>query len=258
MIKIKNIRDAGSLFHYAHFICDCLFPEIVNDIFNYKKVFRKKNIDQTLGNFKDIYEEVMNNESIEIPEQEFNMMPGEPTILNPKGSYCDTVNINKFRDFIFARFSINPLVYDLNSQDIVLIKRGGRKELINDPDLLKINTNVRTGKERREINGIENIESALRAKYNERFISVFLEEQSFREQIKLFNNAKLIIMAHGAGMSNMFFCKSGTTLLEVTCNTDFHFFNVIAQKLGLNHIKIRRNDPNIILGHIENITKVDS
>jgi hypothetical protein len=34
MIKIKNIRDGGSLFHYAHFICDCLFPEIINEIYS--------------------------------------------------------------------------------------------------------------------------------------------------------------------------------------------------------------------------------
>ena len=48
MIKIKNIRNAGSLFHYAHFIIDCLFPEIINNVYNYKEVIREKNIDQTL------------------------------------------------------------------------------------------------------------------------------------------------------------------------------------------------------------------
>lgn len=29
MIRIKNNRKEGSLFHYAHFICDCLFSEII-------------------------------------------------------------------------------------------------------------------------------------------------------------------------------------------------------------------------------------
>lgn len=42
MIKIKNNRVDGSLFHYAHFICDCLFPEIICDIFNYDEVIREK------------------------------------------------------------------------------------------------------------------------------------------------------------------------------------------------------------------------
>ncbi|HBY67734.1 MAG TPA: hypothetical protein DEG69_08265, partial [Flavobacteriaceae bacterium] len=30
VIKIKNRRRKGHLFHFAHFLCDCLFPEIIN------------------------------------------------------------------------------------------------------------------------------------------------------------------------------------------------------------------------------------
>jgi hypothetical protein len=59
MIKVINNRNEGSLFHYAHFLCDCLFPEIINDIFKYNEVIREKNIHQTIGNFSKIYEEVM-------------------------------------------------------------------------------------------------------------------------------------------------------------------------------------------------------
>ena len=33
MIKIKNNRGEGSVFHYAHFICDWLFPKIISNIF---------------------------------------------------------------------------------------------------------------------------------------------------------------------------------------------------------------------------------
>ena len=45
MVKVINKRiTRGSLFHYAHFLCDCLFPEIINDIYSYKKVVREKNI----------------------------------------------------------------------------------------------------------------------------------------------------------------------------------------------------------------------
>ena len=44
MIKIKNVRQNGYMFHYAHFICDCLFPEVISNIFNYKEVVREKNM----------------------------------------------------------------------------------------------------------------------------------------------------------------------------------------------------------------------
>ena len=33
MIKIINKRKGGFLYHYAHFLCDCLFPEIINNIY---------------------------------------------------------------------------------------------------------------------------------------------------------------------------------------------------------------------------------
>jgi hypothetical protein len=47
MIKVINKRTKrGSLFHYAHFLCDCLFPEIINDIYSYKKVVREKILDK--------------------------------------------------------------------------------------------------------------------------------------------------------------------------------------------------------------------
>jgi len=46
MIWVKNNRREGSLFHYAHFICDCLFPEIINGVYKYDEVVRMKNLNQ--------------------------------------------------------------------------------------------------------------------------------------------------------------------------------------------------------------------
>jgi capsular polysaccharide biosynthesis protein len=52
----------------------------------------------------------------------------------------------------------------------------------------------------------------------------------------------MIICAHGAVMSNMFFCKEGTTIIEVTCDTNWVFFNEISKILNLNHIKCGKNN----------------
>ena len=51
MIKVYNKRDFGSLYHYAHFIMDCLFPEIQNEIYKYDKVYRIKNLSQNNWKF---------------------------------------------------------------------------------------------------------------------------------------------------------------------------------------------------------------
>jgi hypothetical protein len=50
-LRVINNRDDGSLFHYAHFLCDCLFPKIVNNYYTFDAIIRPKIIFQTLGNF---------------------------------------------------------------------------------------------------------------------------------------------------------------------------------------------------------------
>jgi hypothetical protein len=249
IINIINKRTMGSLFHYAHFICDCLYPEIINEIYKYEKVMRIKNIDQTLGNFVKLYEEIMKNNSIEIVEDDFYKLNVTPVILNPKESYEDFQYMNIFREYIFNRYNINHSVYIENYPEVILIKRGERIRLIDDDSLNSINTNITTGNERREIKEREMLEEYLKNKYSDKFKAIFLEEKTFEEQVKLFNNSKLIIMAHGACMSNMFFCKPGTTIIEVICNKSWDFFDVISNNLQLNHIKIEINEP----GHIINI-----
>lgn len=64
-----------------------------------------------------------------------------------------------------------------------------------------------------------------------------LEEMSMDEQIRLFNDAKVVVAPHGAGMSNITFCKPGTSIVEIFtpnwikdcywrisshCNLDYH------------------------------------
>jgi hypothetical protein len=132
MIKIKNNRKGGSLFHYAHFICDCLFPEIMCNIFKYKRVIREKNINQTIGNFYKIYTEVMMVYHIEVPTNLYNRLKIKKICYKNKEDYNNKIYFDKFRNFIFNRYNINNLEYDNNYPEVILIKRGDRINLIND------------------------------------------------------------------------------------------------------------------------------
>ena len=42
-----------------------------------------------------------------------------------------------------------------------------------------------------------------------------LSKLSFRQQIKIFNDSKIIAGAHGAGLTNLIFCKKDTKVLEI-------------------------------------------
>jgi len=253
----KNINDYektdnpyGNLFHYAHFICDCLFPEIMCDIFNYNEVIREKNIEQTIGNFNKIYEETLNLKNIELLKNDFNNLNIKTIIYKNKENYENRKSFDKFRNYIFKRYNINYIDYNNNYPEVILVKRGKRIELINDTYLKNINKNITTGSERREINEINKIEKYLQEKYKEKFKSLYFERISFKEQINYFNNAKIIICAHGAVMSNMFFCKEGTKIIEITCGKDYLFFNKISKILNLEHIKINENNYENILKYL--------
>jgi hypothetical protein len=251
MIKIINKRNEGSLFHYAHFICDCLFPEIINDIYKYEEVVRQKNINQTIGNFNKIYTEVLMIKNTELLQNDFDNLNIETVIYKKKEEYLNKLYFEKFRNFIFERYKINSLEYDEKYPKVILIKRYGRVELIDDEYLKNINNNVTTGKERREINNIDKVEEYLKNKYNDDFKSIHFEHISFEEQVKYFNNAKLIICAHGAVMSNMFFCKENTKIIEITCGSNWEFFNQIPKILNLKHIKCFKNQLNDVVNCIE-------
>ena len=256
MIKVKNNRITGNLFHYAHFLCDCLFVEIINDIYKYDVVIRENSFHQTLGIFDKIYNEVMTAENRELSKKDYNSLDIDIISYKNKEDYGDKINFKKFTDFIFSRYNINNLEYNTNYPDIILVKRGERMNLTNDDDYLsKKHTNYTNGKERREINNICRLETYLQNEYSDKFKSLYFENLDFEEQIKYFNNAKLIICAHGAVMSNMFFCKEQTYIIEVACGMKWGFFNTISKNLNLNHIICHQNNYNGIVDCIKkNIT----
>lgn len=50
------------------------------------------------------------------------------------------------------------------------------------------------------------------------FETVFAERLSFMEQVSLFSQAKIILGAHGAGLTNMLHAEPGATILEIHVN----------------------------------------
>jgi hypothetical protein len=164
---VNNKRNINTrLFHYAHFICDCLFPEIINELYKYDIIFRRKTIFQTIGNFSSIYEDVMQNKNIEIPLNIFAELHCKNINLDSKYDYIKNINhVNKFLLYIYKRYQIIPNLFYNNYPEVLLIKRGGRIDLIDDTELKILNKHTSTGKERREINNIDSLENYLNIKY---------------------------------------------------------------------------------------------
>ena len=190
----------------------------------------------------------------EINTEYFNNIKLSPIILRKKEFYGnDKKYFEIFRKYIFDIYNINPHIYNPLYSEVVLIKRGEKNTLLNDP-LLETQDFFKTnGRLRREIHDINHVDEYLLNKYADKYKSVFLEDLSFDEQIRIFNNAKMIVCAHGAGMSNMFFCKKNTVIVEVTCNTSWKFFDNISSNMNLRHYKCKENNCHTITQFIDSI-----
>ena len=217
MIKIISKRPDGCMFHYAHFLFDCLFSEVIHNVQNNKIVYREKNINQTIGNFCNIYEEVMNVKNIELKNEEFNKLNCE-TLTTTRFLNPSLNQINYFRDFIFNRYSITSDILNNEYPEVILIKRGCIEKLVDDEelnkDLDKLFQSKINGIQRREIIEIDKLEIFLQKKFIS-FKAVILEYLPFKEQIQYFKNAKVVIMVHGAAIINMLFSNKDTLFIEV-------------------------------------------
>jgi hypothetical protein len=252
MIKILNRRESGNLFHYAHFICDCLFPEIIAGIYKNKRIIREESISQTLGNFLPIYCIIMNCKCIEIELSLFDSVNAKLYINKAKEELTSPIYFDIFRKYMFNRFNINPDINYPKYPSVILIQRGKRVKLIRDESRELNNANYTNGSERREINNIEKVKIFMKHKYGNNFQTLILENIPFEQQIQYFNNAKLIVCAHGACMSNLFFCKKNTILYEITCGEVWTFFDIITKNLQIIHHKIKNNNSDVIIKRIHN------
>ena len=83
------------------------------------------------------------------------------------------------------------------------------------------------------------------------FEKVVLSELSFAEQKQLFYESRTIVSAHGAGLSNLIFCRSGTSIIELTPKGHQHMspFWTLSSYLGkCDYYLIRATLPDVDLG----------
>jgi len=94
--------------------------------------------------------------------------------------------------------------------------------------------------------GVVNDEELLGLLHAHGFTEVRLEELGLAEQIALFGHAEAIVAPHGAGLTNLIFCASGTLVVELIAegyNSDLYPRLGEARQLNYHHIECRAQDP---------------
>lgn len=215
-VKVINTRFAGALWHYYHFLIDCLHKE-----YNIaeKNIIRLDLPYQTIGTFDNIYKTIAKKKNIEYGEKKFENIYCKTKLiksLNTNGPF----SINFFNEF--CNYCIKHFFNkNYNKYEIILIERGTQKLKYNKENLNKYISqnislkNVKTGSERRSINNHNKLDIYLQNKFKNKYSNIILENTSIANQITLFNNAKIIIAQHGAALANLIFCKTNTKILEI-------------------------------------------
>lgn len=67
---------------------------------------------------------------------------------------------------------------------------------------------------------IENEEEVMVILEKYGFKKIYAETLSYQEQVAIFNKAKYVVAPHGAGLTNIFFMNSGTSVLEMATKAD--------------------------------------
>ena len=75
------------------------------------------------------------------------------------------------------------------------------------------------------------------------FRIVRLEEHPVAEQAAMFDSAQAVCALHGAGLTNLAFCRPGTRVLELFSPLyGTHAFHMIALRLGLDYCCVNGRD----------------
>lgn len=85
---------------------------------------------------------------------------------------------------------------------------------------------------------IKNIDAVLQSLNKYSFKTIFLEDYSIIEQAKIFNEADIICGLHGAGFTNLIFCREGTKVLELQNFVNVTTYFVISKQLNLDYFYI--------------------
>lgn len=200
-----------------------------NDIFHYIKPNLKFNISKLDNLMKKYFlrETLTKSENLERKQLYYtklynNLIHIRPNILN----YFD--NLIKQNKYI-SKYNLKKM--------IILINR-------KKPTKLEHDSFKSTSGQRRFIYNFNELETKLIKKFSKYINVIDLDSMNIFDQYIIFNNARIIIGQHGAGLCNLFFSnpKLKCELIEISpdWNINVNWFKNIAQTYNINYTKIKQ------------------
>ena len=232
--EVLDIRNqAGSPEHFFHFFFGILVPLITHMATSHGRTFY---FVRSCGPMNRILHE-LNLDNLAIVDKA--SMPRleryfRKTTLsgfdNP--AHYDLDVFLRARRLLLDRFGMtNSTSNNISAPSgIVMVDRGNSDPYYNS-SLAEIKT---SGKQRRSIPNFRELTDAIR-RLNSATKAVRLEMMPLERQARLFSNAKISVMQHGAAIANVFWMKSGSTLIEINPLPDWANFSTLCQTFGVQH-----------------------
>jgi hypothetical protein len=218
IIKVTNKRAAGYLWHYCHFLIDCVFQEFRQlGVTEHTQIARIKSVQQSVGVFGDFYNKLLPYKNMELDAQNWDKLFATSRLITAPSHVLNRIDINgnrtgpfsmgyfdEFYEYIVNKFSLkNPTG---NFPKIILIERGLQNLIYSKHD---------SGRNRRYIKNHVELKKFLENKYGSNFKNLMLENVDIVDQIRYFYNAQIVIAQHGAALSNVIWMKPGTHVVEI-------------------------------------------
>lgn len=230
-------NNAGSTEHYYHFLFGLLLPFVQNVNANSEHTFYFKSCGPLNKHFE---------------------IPGYKTAIGNQGKnisfagfdFTDyrNCNLNLIKKKLFDAFEI----VDDTRNEILFVDRDKP-----DPFYQTVARMKGSGSYRRHIPNIDEVVDLVGQQF--RVKKVFLENMSLREQIQTFRNAPIIVLQHGAAMSNIIWCKEKTLVIEIRNRQNLHCYDALARRAGLRLKKLpiqinnfSKINPGTVLSHLKN------
>jgi len=248
----KNYTLGGSITHYYHFFLGFLIPFLL-DI--YKDNFYEKTyiLDDIFGPMTKILLQLPFDIKIGIDKSNIKYKtrywkPLDVDIEKRKNNsyitftYDNYKIINKLFNKLYKHFDLS---LNCDKYDVILIERkvdlSYKTTEYQKKNNKYYNIYKTSGSQRRSIQNFQELYLFCISYYKKyKILRISLEYLPFFQQYLLFRNAKIIILQHGAALSNLIFMKPKTTIIEIIPNSlisdkSSNVFYPLSETCKINH-----------------------
>lgn len=164
----------------------------------------------------------INTKNIVINKMKHEFQRSSLNLLFPEFNFVET----KSKQKIIIKTAFLPETTSENPQKVFYLR--DKIQIQNQESNIRLYISRQKSRNRKLINSKE-VKKILD---DFRFVEVFLEELSFKEQINIINRSQIIVSPHGAGLNNLIFAKNNPKVIEFLpfrrLSEFTHYFNLSA------------------------------